>query len=103
MASEECHCRYLEWDSQFFGCRIGSVAGFGSNPEAGTTIENWSRENKIDCLYLSVDSKNQAEIRIAEDLGFRLVDVRTVLEKDMLRTDWQRATEDVRSARPDDL
>lgn len=103
MTSQEVLCRYLEWDSEFFGRRIGTVASGGLVPENITAIEDWSRANRIDCLYFLANAEDQPGVRLAEDLGFRLVDIRLMLENEMSRIELSRSSENVRRAQPSDI
>ena len=77
--SPEASCQFLEWDSQFFGCRIGSVRGRQLSVPALSEIERWCEIHRIDCLYLLADFEDPGTIRLAEKNFFRLVDVRLTL------------------------
>lgn len=67
---------FLEWDSNFFGCRIGRVHGEVLNRENATAIDNWAQQEKIDCLYFLADENESESIQIAEDFNYRLQDIR---------------------------
>jgi hypothetical protein len=43
-------CSYLEWDSNFFGLRIGRIESHRLDPEVLTAATEWAHENQIDCL-----------------------------------------------------
>jgi GNAT superfamily N-acetyltransferase len=73
-------CRYLEWDSRFFGIEIGQVASGRLDPPAVAAVDRWCAARRIDCLYFLADEPG-ASTACAEDAGFRLVDVRVELER----------------------
>ena len=72
-------CTYLEWDSEFFERRIARVESNTLDPESLAMIEKWSESNEIDCLYFLADPYDRDTTHLAEDRGFHLVDIRTVL------------------------
>jgi dTDP-4-amino-4,6-dideoxy-D-galactose acyltransferase len=77
-------CRYLEWDSEFFGLRIARLA---TDPLRAGEMEQVlasCKAQKIDCLYFLADSADTPSTRVAEDNDFRLVDVRVSLERDLV-------------------
>ncbi|MCW8133116.1 MAG: GNAT family N-acetyltransferase [Planctomycetota bacterium] len=94
---------FLDWDSRFFGARIGRLNGGCLSQEILAQTMQWSRENRIDCLYFLADSDDQSTIRIAESAGFRLTDVRVTLE--LAKPDGYRPgmPPETRRFRPDDL
>jgi dTDP-4-amino-4,6-dideoxy-D-galactose acyltransferase len=101
-------CQYLEWDSQFFEQRIARVTGARLDPQLIRSIYDWSESNAISCLYFLADSNDPQTIRLAEDHGFRLVEVRFTLERGL--KDWDPETRSheapevmVRFAHPEDI
>lgn len=74
-------CRFLPWDSEFFGVRIGSVLPHRLDGATAAAVRAFREEERIDCLYFLADLGDGATIRTAEDLGFRMVDVRITLER----------------------
>ena len=77
--SPEVSCQFLEWDSQFFGCRIGSVRGRQLSVPVLSEIDGWRKTQRIDCLYFLADFEDPETIRLAENNFFRLVDIRLTL------------------------
>ncbi|HOW66385.1 MAG TPA: GNAT family N-acetyltransferase [Verrucomicrobiota bacterium] len=71
--------RLLEWDSGFFGCRIGRVAEVSLTPELIEKIERWVRDERIDCVYYLADAADAGSIHLAEAADFRLMDIRVTL------------------------
>jgi len=77
----EAACEYLEWDSRHFGLRIARVRSSMPAAHDPSAIADWRRAEAIDCLYYLVPLAQSDGIRLAEDLGFRLIDVRITLER----------------------
>jgi dTDP-4-amino-4,6-dideoxy-D-galactose acyltransferase len=74
-------CEFLEWDSEFFGIRIGRVSGRSPAAAELERAKAWCREEQIDCLYLLADSDRPETLVAAQASGFQLVDVRVTLER----------------------
>jgi dTDP-4-amino-4,6-dideoxy-D-galactose acyltransferase len=72
-------CRRLDWDSDFFARRIARLEGSRLTPELAADALTWSKAQGVDCLYFLADSDDPATVRVAEDHGFRQVDVRVTL------------------------
>jgi dTDP-4-amino-4,6-dideoxy-D-galactose acyltransferase len=73
-------CDFLEWDSNFFGFRIGRVRSTVLNPELAKEVDAWATENQIDGLYFLAESNNSQSVVVAEDFHYRLQDVRLIFE-----------------------
>jgi dTDP-4-amino-4,6-dideoxy-D-galactose acyltransferase len=73
-------CEYLKWDSEFFGLRIARVAVAHLNEKLAAEIYRWCACEKIDCLYFLADSSDRDTVALAQEQGFRLVDVRITFE-----------------------
>jgi len=80
-------CQILEWDSQFFGRKIGRANGHRLDPQQMATIEQWCADNAVECLYFLADSDHPETLRLAGNHGFRLVDIRVTLQCRV--ADWQ--------------
>jgi dTDP-4-amino-4,6-dideoxy-D-galactose acyltransferase len=74
-------CKFLDWDSAFFQQRIGSVIDRRITPETIDRIMEWRRLEQIDCLYYLAEINDADSIRLVENNGFHLVDVRITFEK----------------------
>ena len=72
-------CRFLEWDSEFFGFRIARLQQPRLDRDALARTLAWCRRERIDCLYFLADS-DPMTIALAEAAHFHLVDVRVTLE-----------------------
>lgn len=77
-------CYYLDWDSDFFGYRIARVAVHRLTHETIGPIVEWCTLHDIDCLYFLGEVTDAQTVSLAEDNGFRLVDIRVTLEKQNL-------------------
>jgi hypothetical protein len=62
-------CRLLEWDSDFFGRRIGRVESRILDADAIAQVRAFARAEEIECLYFLVDAGD------SESLGFRTIAV----------------------------
>ena len=79
MESEE-PCRFLAWDSEFFGRRIARVTVPHVDEDLVKRILDWGRTHDIECLYFLAQG-DAATVRAIETHGFHLVDVRVTLEQ----------------------
>ncbi len=89
-------CRRLEWDSTFFGRRIASIRGKRLDRAKICSVQDFVRAESIDCIYYLVDDGDLESIEIAEDAGFRCMDVRVTRERSLEH----RSLEDVVGAQP---
>ncbi len=76
-------CRFLEWDSEFFGCRVARVESKKMDAQSMREVLDTARVEAIDCLYYLVDASDVESIRVAEAGGFRCVDVRVTREREI--------------------
>ena len=70
---------FLPWDSEFFGLRIARIQSDRLDAGDLVLLEEWCRDNRIDCLYFLADPDVPDSLIIAEESGFRLVDIRVEL------------------------
>lgn len=96
-------CEPLPWDSEFFACRVARVLGGRLDCGRLAAIEAWCRVNPIDCLYFLADPGDPATAVVAEEAGFRLVDLRVRLSRSLAGTDPRDADSRIRPAREDDV
>lgn len=78
--TEQDSRRFLEWDTEFFGRRIGQIDAPAVSAEAWSRTRDWARSNRLDCLYLLAPAEDPSVGLSAQNAGFRLVDVRLTLE-----------------------
>jgi dTDP-4-amino-4,6-dideoxy-D-galactose acyltransferase len=71
----------LEWDTEFWGRRIGRVRGGRVDERRLADIDDWARANDVDCLYFLADPGAPDSAHRAEQGGFRLMDVRVELDR----------------------
>lgn len=71
-----------EWDSEFFGLRIATVASRGLDDETAAAVLTWAGQNGIACLYYRADARDTASIQHAEHHGFRFVSIRLTMTRD---------------------
>jgi len=96
-------CEFLDWDSQFFGLRIGRVAGHSLCSSGVLPILAWAREQRLDCLYFLADIAAE-NIRLAEEHAFHLIDLRVTLVASPRPPAQEQGHENrVRPARPEDV
>lgn len=89
--SEQAPCRFLEWDTAFFGLRIARIDSSHLTDTALPEALAWSSEQRIQCLYFLCAADDDVSVRLAETHGFHLVDLRVSLL-------WRRADESAPAA-----
>ncbi len=97
-------CDFLEWDTDFFGVRIARIKEEHLTAGQISLVEDWAREESIDCIYFFCNAGDNESIFSAERMNCRLVDVR--LEFDMKLPASGATTEPIsgiRSSRPEDV
>jgi GNAT superfamily N-acetyltransferase len=77
----------LDWDTEFWGRRIGRVHGARLDSERLTDVDEWARANAVECLYFLADSDDPGTAHVAEQGSFGLMDVRVELERPAERGD----------------
>jgi dTDP-4-amino-4,6-dideoxy-D-galactose acyltransferase len=76
-------CQLLPWDSDFFGRRIARATAHRLAPQTVRAILEWCEAQAIECVYFLADSDDAETVRLAEDHGFRLLDIRVTLQCDI--------------------
>ena len=69
-------CEFLDWDSEFFGYRVGKIYKNKLNQHDITEIYEWSEKNRINCLYFLSDSSCINTNNLVFQNQFKLVDIR---------------------------
>jgi len=99
-------CRYLEWDSDFFGRRIARLTPESFTARGLSAAVRWCNEQSIDCLYALINLDHLRSLHLCESQSFHFVDLRVTLdqhlERKAIRAGRPRAGR-IRPARPDDL
>lgn len=94
-------CSLLPWDTEFWGVRIGRVEDGQLSAADGKAADEWARENGVSCLYYLAAGNDAASAHVAEDGGFRVMDVRIELDRSTEGDDASPAG--IREARADDM
>jgi GNAT superfamily N-acetyltransferase len=76
-------CAWLPWDSHFFGIEIARVLGDTLTADRAARIDQWCRSQGTRLLYFLARSEDAATSRIAEEVGYREVDVRVTFERSL--------------------
>jgi ribosomal protein S18 acetylase RimI-like enzyme len=95
-------CKILNWDTEFFGARIGQIEGDSLTDASIDSVMQWRLDHQIDCLYFLCASDDDESVRVAEQNHFHLVDVRMELSWRAQNIE-SRSMSDTRLYRPDDL
>jgi ribosomal protein S18 acetylase RimI-like enzyme len=74
-------CRLLEWDTAFFGYRLGSVNGQRMDDETWSEILDWSQRQRIEGLYFLTDAGDMLSRQVAQERGFVLHGIRVCLDR----------------------
>ena len=74
-------CQFFEWDTAFFGVRIARLIPTRLTEPVLQQALNWCQSNAIECLYYLADSDHTESVRLAEQNGFNLVDIRMTFER----------------------
>lgn len=69
----------VELGQRVFGARIAQVEGGRLNDATINRVLQWSRDQRIACLYLLCASDDDESVRVAEQNKFHLVDLRVEL------------------------
>jgi dTDP-4-amino-4,6-dideoxy-D-galactose acyltransferase len=99
-------CQQLDWDSQFFGLTVARATNTTLTPASTAAILSWCEAHGVNCLYFLADANDAATVRLAEDNGFRLVDVRMTLGRRLegVSTSWiGKTADDIRLSNVNDI
>lgn len=70
----------LDWDSNFFGMRIGRINTSTLTSESTSAALQWGMQNDLACIYFLANSGDTETVRHLERHGFRFVDIRVTLD-----------------------
>lgn len=70
----------LEWDSEFFGCRVARAHASRLTAESLPRLLAWCDTEHVDWLYFLADSDDRDTVVLAQSAGFQLVDMRVQLD-----------------------
>ena len=74
-------CQSLNWDSEIFGRKIARVTQTRLNATEMQEILAWCAANAMACLYFAAEANDPNTVKLAEQNGFNLVDVRLTFER----------------------
>lgn len=97
VAGEDDPAELLDWDTEFWGKRIGRVRG--STLDRAASIDAWADAHDIDALFFLADAEDPRAAHAAERAGWQMMDIRVELERP---ADRAPLAEVIREARPDD-
>ncbi len=81
------YCTFLDWDTDFFGVRIGKLTAPRLDAAILSDVDAWCTKETIDCLYYQAPANDPGTIQLAEKAGFQLVEVRLIFERHL--DDWE--------------
>jgi dTDP-4-amino-4,6-dideoxy-D-galactose acyltransferase len=79
--AEPAAAALLDWDSEFWGAPIGRVEGGVLDEERLRAVDKWAAANDVACVYFLAESSDAPSAHVAEDGGFRLMDLRVELRR----------------------
>ncbi len=71
--------RLLDWDSTFFGVRIGRIEATRLTQVDIAAALQWASNHGVECLYFLCVADDDESVRLAEAQEFHLVDLRLTL------------------------
>lgn len=96
-------CAILPWDSEFFGVQVARVCRETLDAALADQVDRWCIDHRVDCLYFAARSDDPATSQLAEERGFRLMDVRTTFERPIAAGPAPAGCEGLRDATENDL
>ncbi len=95
----------LEWDSDFFGVRIARVTAPRLIAGTMAAVMDSCQKQQVDCLYFLCSPEESATVRLAEESGFHLVDIRVTLDRQVITApgEWRSDSPEVRLANERDI
>jgi dTDP-4-amino-4,6-dideoxy-D-galactose acyltransferase len=73
-------CEILEWDTSFFGRRIGRLVARRLSAATLVNLDDWVARNQIEGVYFLCEAADAESIALAEQHKFHLADIRVTLE-----------------------
>lgn len=69
----------LDWDTDFFGFRVGRVFDENLTHDGAREVFAWAQREAVECVYFLAADGDSRSAHAAENVGFRLMDVRVEL------------------------
>lgn len=101
MSADVGVAEFLEWDSAFWGKRIGRARV--ANLKRTDDLDQWAAQNDVDCVFFLAGGDDPASAHAAEAGGFRLMDVRVELARDAAPAPLAAGIREVRPGESDRL
>ncbi|WP_440989451.1 GNAT family N-acetyltransferase [Haloarchaeobius baliensis] len=79
----EIPCEKLAWDTDFFGFGVGKVTAERVDPETLAAVDEFCHEHDIEVVFYLADADDMESAHHAEDAGYRFVDDRITLDRDL--------------------
>lgn len=73
-------CETLVWDSEFWGFHTARVIAKSLDDSSLLEVDEWCSAHAVKCLYFLAGFDDPTTTELAEDNGFRLVDMRVTVE-----------------------
>jgi dTDP-4-amino-4,6-dideoxy-D-galactose acyltransferase len=73
----------LEWDSHFFGRKIGRVRSNCLSDREIVLVDEWVKDHHLDCVYYLANGREADSARYAEKKGFHLMDLRITFQTEL--------------------
>jgi len=74
-------CQHLEWDTRFFGVETARVLADTLTPDHAAAIDQWCASRQTKFLYFLARPDDPHTIRLAQQGGYMLTDVRMTFEQ----------------------
>ncbi|MBL8861863.1 MAG: GNAT family N-acetyltransferase [Planctomycetes bacterium] len=103
MSGASSRLRILEWDSTFFGFRIGTLVGAPRSADDVAQVVAEARAQDVACLYALCSADDQVAIESLAGGGARFVDVRMTFERVLTSADAAASAGQIRPATADDV
>lgn len=97
-------CKKLEWDTNFFGFGVAEVTAESVDEETLAAVDEFCLSNNIKVTFYLADANDVRTVHRAEDAGYRVVDDRITLDRDLNDLPESKATPATyRPSTPDDI
>jgi dTDP-4-amino-4,6-dideoxy-D-galactose acyltransferase len=96
-------CSFLEWDSDFFGYRIFRLRSRDLRRGLVSRVLEECRTKRVECLYFLAAADDVESLQLAQEAGFRLVDVRMTLSWTARERGTTAPCSYIRTARTEDI
>ena len=98
----------LRWDSRFFGRKMARLKSRRLTSRTVQAALKACERKRVDCLYFLASANDSSSIACAQTHGFRLVDIRVTLVRDLTPSKYflsapRAGPTTYRSARPSDI